>query len=70
MAGYLITAVNENHFCRYLATTQFEDKHARSAFICYDEPEYKATFAVKLTIPDAPGYHALSNGLVKETIGT
>ncbi|HEX2053139.1 MAG TPA: M1 family metallopeptidase [Actinomycetota bacterium] len=45
---------------RVLATTQFEDTHARQAFPCWDEPDLKATFAVTLVVPQ--GVLALSNG--------
>ena len=44
---------------RVLATTQFEDTHARQAFPCWDEPDLKATFAVTLVVPE--GVLALSN---------
>ena len=43
-----------------LAATQFEAPHARAAFPCFDEPEFKAIFAITLVVAD--GLLALSNG--------
>jgi puromycin-sensitive aminopeptidase len=45
---------------RVLAATQFEAPHARRAFPCFDEPEFKAQFFVTLVV--AEGLLAISNG--------
>jgi puromycin-sensitive aminopeptidase len=45
---------------RVLAATQFEAPHARRAFPCFDEPEFKAAFTVTLVV--AEGLLAISNG--------
>lgn len=46
---------------RYIATTKFEPTYARQAFPCFDEPNFKAEFSVKLVCPMEDNYHALSN---------
>ncbi len=45
-----------------LAVTQFEPADARRAFPCWDEPDFKATFAVTLVVDDE--LTALSNASV------
>jgi len=47
------------------AATQFEAADARRAFPCFDEPEFKARFALTLIIP--PGTTAISNGSQRES---
>ncbi|XP_021954471.1 endoplasmic reticulum aminopeptidase 2 [Folsomia candida] len=41
---YLSSYVNSQGERRYLATTHFEPTYARSAFPCFDEPQFKAAF--------------------------
>ena len=43
-----------------LASTQFQATHARWCFPCWDEPEFKARFAMSLVVAD--GHQAVANG--------
>jgi len=52
--------VDDNGVERFIATTQFESTDARRAFPCWDEPDFKAAFALSLDVPD--GLAAVSNG--------
>ncbi|MDZ4833251.1 MAG: M1 family metallopeptidase [Candidatus Melainabacteria bacterium] len=50
-----------------IASTHFEPTHARRAFPCFDEPEFKATFKIYLEV-DAK-LTALSNGKILSETG-
>jgi puromycin-sensitive aminopeptidase len=65
---YRSTFVDESGAERVLAATQFEAPHARRAFPCFDEPEFKAVFGVTLVV--AGGLLAISNGpeIERETL--
>lgn len=46
--------------------TQFQPSHARKAFPCFDEPEFKATFAVTILWTGDRQWHVLSNAPVRK----
>ncbi|MFN8018977.1 MAG: M1 family metallopeptidase [Acidimicrobiales bacterium] len=58
---YRSTFTDDDGATRTLACTQFESTHARRAFPCWDEPAFKATFAVRLVVDD--GLFAVSNAM-------
>src|SRR5690606_19611139 len=57
---YRSTYTDESGQSRTLAVSQMESTHARRAFPCFDEPDFKATFAITLVVDD--GLTAISNG--------
>ncbi len=63
--AYLATYEHEGETKKMVAT-QFESHYAREAFPCIDEPEAKAKFKVKITVPDE-GDTVLSNMPVLKT---
>ncbi|XP_065075493.1 aminopeptidase A-like isoform X2 [Ochlerotatus camptorhynchus] len=58
----------ENNTSIKIATSKFEPTFARQAFPCFDEPQLKATYAIRLVHPNTNGYHALSNMDVAEVL--
>src|SRR5262249_43716283 len=57
---YRSTFTDETGTERVLAATQMESTDARRAFPCWDEPDFKAVYAVTLVV--ANGLLAISNG--------
>ncbi|MDE2281383.1 MAG: M1 family metallopeptidase [Actinomycetales bacterium] len=52
LAGfYRSTYTDDAGVAHVIATTQFEQSDARQAFPCWDEPSFKATYQVNLTVP-------------------
>jgi puromycin-sensitive aminopeptidase len=70
LAGfYRSTFTDDTGAKQAIAVTQLEATHAREAFPCWDEPEYKAVFSVTLIVPEH--LTALSNAgeLSNEVLG-
>ena len=63
---YRSTFIDDAGNERVIGTTQFEAPHARRAFPCWDEPDFKAVFAVRLIVDE--DLTAISNGAEVETV--
>ncbi|MGQ0679393.1 MAG: M1 family metallopeptidase [Actinomycetota bacterium] len=57
---YLSTFKDDGGTEHRIATTQMEAPHARRAFPCWDEPDFKAVFEITLVVPEHLA--AFSNG--------
>ncbi|CAH1134417.1 unnamed protein product [Ceutorhynchus assimilis] len=68
MYGFYKSSYQEGNATSYLVTTQMEPMHARRAFPCFDEPQYKANFSISLTYPS--GLSALGNMAGTDTNNT
>jgi puromycin-sensitive aminopeptidase len=66
---YRSTFTDDSGAEQALAVTQLEATHAREAFPCWDEPDFKAVFSVTLVVPE--DLTALSNAgeLSNELLG-
>lgn len=60
---YRSTYLDAQGKSKVIATTQMEATDARRAFPCFDEPDFKAVFAVTLIVE--PEYKAISNARIK-----
>lgn len=61
MYGFYLSNYLEGENKKYLVTTQFQPTHARRAFPCFDEPEFKATFQITINLPENLNLTAISN---------
>lgn len=65
---YISTYKDEDGVETYMVLSKFEPVHARHAFPCFDEPQFKATFDLTLTYPS--DFNALANTVVSNETST
>lgn len=63
--GLYLSKYNFNGTEKFIASTQLEATNARRVFPCFDEPQLKSTFKLKVKHPS--GRSALSNGYIENT---
>ena len=66
---YRSTFVDPEGQTRTIACTQFESTHARRAFPCWDEPAFKATYAITLDVADSLLAVSNSAEIAREPLG-
>lgn len=63
MEGFYKSKYNDKN----LYSTHFEPSDARQAFPCFDQPDMKSTFSIKITVPEKT--IALSNNELEKKVG-
>lgn len=63
--GFYLSKYNNNGTEKLIASTQLEATNARRMFPCFDEPNLKSTFKLKVRHPS--NRSAISNGLIENT---
>ncbi len=53
MAGFYRSGYRKDGRQKYIAVTQFQESSARQAFPCMDHPRFKATFDLRMTVPES-----------------
>lgn len=71
MKGFYRSSYEENGKIKWLATTQMQPTNARRVFPCFDEPQFKASFVVKINRPSnyQPSISNTKIETIEENIG-